>query len=323
MEKDKLTDIPGIKVGHAQNKDAATGCTVIICENGAVAGVDVRGGSPGTIQTDMLNPQNIGKCVHAVLLAGGSAFGLEASSGVSQYLEENGIGRDVQVTKVPIVCGAILFDLLCGDHRIRPDKRMGYEACRNAFQANEILQGSVGAGTGAVIGKVKGMAYAMKGGVGTSCIRNGDLLVGAVVAVNCVGDIYDRNAGKLIAGVLNNEMNDIENTENYILQNYRSQKDFFSGNTVIGTVVTNAHFSKAEINKLASISHDGIARTVRPSHCIFDGDTIFALSSGNVEANISAVGILATRAVESAILNGIKSASSLAGFPTYNDIRQR
>lgn len=320
LNERKLTDIPGIRIGHAQNIKAATGCTVIVCENGAVAGVDVRGGSPGTIQTDTLNPQNIGKGIHAVLLAGGSAFGLEAASGVSQYLEEKGIGRDVQVTKVPIVCGAILFDMLCGDYRIRPDKQMGYEACRNAFQTVDIAQGSVGAGTGAVIGKIKGMTNAMKGGIGTSCIQNGDLLVGAVVAVNCVGDIYDRHEGRLIAGMLNDDKTRIESTENYMLQHYQSSKDFFSGNTVIGAVITNAGFSKSEINKLASISHDGIARTIRPSHCIFDGDTLFALSVGNVNANISAVGIMAVRAVESAILSGIRSASSLAGIPTYNEI---
>jgi L-aminopeptidase/D-esterase-like protein len=221
---------------------------------------------------------------------------------------------------VPVVCGAILFDLLCGDCKVRPDKAMGYAACKDAFCSSEIPQGSIAAGTGAVVGKIRGMPYAMKGGIGACCIQNGDLLVGAVVAVNCVGDVYDSRDGRFIAGVLNEDKSVIERTEEYMLHNYRNQKDFFSGNTMIGAVVTNARLTKAEANKLASMSHDGIARAIRPSHCIFDGDTLFALSAGTVEANISTIGILAARAVESAILKGVKSATSLAGIPANRDI---
>jgi len=196
-----IRDIPGIYVGHAQDMAAATGCTVIICEDGAVAGVDVRGGSPSTRETDGLSPVSLRQKIHAVLLAGGSAFGLDAAAGVMQFLERRGIGRDVQVTKVPIVCGAILFDLLCGSHSIRPDREMGYAACQNAYDQKQrhnvafetagIAEGNIGAGTGATIGKARGREFAMKGGLGICCLRVGELLVGAIVAVNCVGDVYD------------------------------------------------------------------------------------------------------------------------------------
>lgn len=321
-------EIPGFRVGHAQDMQAATGCTVAVCANGAVAGVDVRGGSPGTLQTDTLDARNAGGLVHAVLLAGGSAFGLAAATGVSRFLEERGVGRDVQAARVPVVCGAILFDLLCGDSRVRPDAAMGYAACRDAFaadvspQGEPARQGNVGAGTGAVVGKIRGMEHAMKGGLGTCGIRCGELLVSAVVAVNCVGDVYDPRRGAFLAGMLDDGGTAAGGSEAYMLGTYQSRKDFFSGNTVIGAVLTNARLTKPRANKLASMAQDGIARTIRPSHCIFDGDTLFALSSGEAESNISAVGILAVRAVERAIVNGVQYARPLAGFPSAASIGQ-
>jgi len=324
MLRAEVTDIPGIEIGHAQNLEAATGCTVVLCKAGAMAGVDVRGGSPGTRETDALDPVNLRTSVHAVLLAGGSAFGLDAAAGVMQYLEEKQIGRDVGVTKVPIVCGAILFDLCCGDFRVRPDKKMGYEACANACAGarTPTPQGNVGAGTGAVVGKIHGYDYAMKGGLGTACFREGELLVGAVMAVNCVGDVYDCESGKIIAGLLSEDKAQCEGTEEYMLADYQDKTDFFSGNTVIGVVVTNAKLTKAEAKKLASVSHNGIARTIRPAHSVFDGDTIFSMATGTVEANIDVVGILAVRAVEKAIISAIKSAETLAGFPSYREIQR-
>ena len=321
MEKIEIMDIPGIRIGHAQDEEAATGCTVVICEKGATAGVDVRGGSPGTRETDALDPVNNRKEIHAVLLAGGSAFGLDAAGGVMRYLEERHVGRDVGVTCIPNVCGAILFDLKCGDYRIRPDAEMGYKACVNAGTV-PLAEGSVGAGTGCTVGKILGQAFAMKGGIGTCAFRQGELLVGAVVAVNCVGDIYDRESGRIIAGVLRKGSSLPGNTEDIILSDYASMTDFFSGNTVIGCVVTNAKLDKAKANKLASVSQNGIARAVRPAHSIFDGDTVFTMCTGETEANLDAVGILSAYAVEQAILRAVKHAESICGYPAYKDLNK-
>lgn len=319
MKEIKFTDIDGIKVGNAQNYEAATGCTVIICENGATAGVDVRGGSPGTRETDLLNPVNMVQQIHAVMLSGGSAFGLDASSGAMKYLEERNIGFDVQVTKVPIVCSAVLFDLNIGNYKIRPDFKMGYEACINATNT-ECPSGSIGAGTGATVGKFFGLKRAMKGGLGSYALQVGELKVGAIVAVNCLGDVIDPSTGEILAGLLGEDLESFVGTENMMIANYDSKKNLFSGNTTIGVVVTNGKFSKSEMNKMASMAHNGYARTIRPAHSIFDGDTIFALSIGEVQADISTVGLLAARAMENAVIDAIKSASSLHGIKSHSDI---
>lgn len=319
MKEIKFTDIDGIKVGHAQNLEAATGCTVIMCENGATAGVDVRGGSPGTRETDLLNPVNMVQQIHAVMLSGGSAFGLDAASGAMKYLEERNIGFDVQVTKVPIVCSAVLFDLAVGDYKVRPDLKMGYEACMNATNA-ECPNGSIGAGTGATVGKLLGLRTAMKGGLGSYALQVEELKVGAIVAVNCLGDVIDPYTGEILAGLLSEDLKSFTGTENIMIDNYDSKKNLFSGNTTIGVVATNGKFSKSEMNKIASMAHNGYARTMRPAHSIFDGDTIFALSTGDVQADISTVGFLTARAMEQAVINAIKSASSLHGIKSYVDI---
>jgi len=316
----RFADIEGISVGHAQNMEAATGCTVIISEQGATVGVDVRGGAPGTRETDLLNPVNLVEKVHAILLAGGSAFGLDAAAGVMQYLEEINIGFDVQVTKVPIVCGAVLFDLTIGDHRIRPDKQMGYQACLNA-SFTECRQGTVGAGTGATVGKILGMKRAMKGGIGSYALDVEGLKVGALVAVNCLGDILDPITGKVVAAPLNEDMQTLADTEEIMINSYCNKKNLFSANTTIGVVVTNGVFTKAQATKLASMAQDGYARTMRPAHSMFDGDTIFAMSTSSIEADLSVVGLLAARVVERAVVAAVENAQSLFGIKCYSDLK--
>lgn len=320
MKEIKFTDIEGIKVGHAQDLEAATGCTVILCPEGAIGGVDVRGGAPGTRETDLLKPENLVDRIHAVVLAGGSAFGLDAASGVMKYLEERNIGFDVQLTKVPIVCSAVLFDLDIGDYKVRPDFKMGYEACLNA-EKNQCPNGNVGAGTGATVGKLLGPSRAMKGGLGTYALQVGKLQVGAIVAVNALGDIIDTETGKTIAGLLDEKGEKIINTEEEMAKAYDKNKNLFSGNTTIGAVVTNGKFTKAQMNKIASMAHNGYGRAIRPAHSLFDGDTIFALATGKVEADINVVGFLAATVMERAIANGIKSADSLHGYKAYKALK--
>jgi L-aminopeptidase/D-esterase-like protein len=314
----QFTDIEGFSVGNAQDLAAATGCTVILSEEGAVAGVDVRGGAPGTRETDLLDPVNAAEKIHAVLLAGGSAFGLDAAAGVMQYLEERRIGFDVGVTRVPIVCGAVLFDLMIGDHRIRPDKEMGFRACVNSMN-RECQEGNAGAGAGATVGKLFGMGRAMKSGLGAAGLQVGELKVGALVAVNCLGDVIDPRSGRILAGLLSEDLTAFVNTEEAMLGEYRGQRNPFQSNTTIGVVITNANLTKAQAGKLASMAHNGYARTIRPSHTMFDGDTIFALASGTVDADLSAVGLLSARVMEEAVIRGVKKASSLHGFKSYTD----
>lgn len=320
MRQIKFTEIEGIKVGHAQDLEAATGCTVIISEEGATVGVDVRGGAPGTRETDLLNPVNLVQKVHAIVLTGGSAFGLDAAAGVMQYLEERDVGFDVQVTKVPIVCGAALFDLTIGDYRIRPDKAMGYQACLNAG-STECKQGTIGAGTGATVGKILGIGRAMKSGLGCYALEVEGLKVGALVAVNCLGDVVDPLAGKKLAGPLNEDMETLADTEEIMINSYSDKKSLFSGNTTIGVIATNAALTKAQATKLSSMAQNGYARTMRPAHSMYDGDTIFAMSTGNIEADLSVVGLLAARVMESAVIAAVKNAESLCGLKCYADLR--
>ena len=319
LKNSSFTDIEGIDVGHAQNLDAATGCTVIICKDGATAGVDVRGGAPGTRETDLLNPVNLVQKIHAVMLAGGSAFGLDAAAGIMKYLEEKHIGFDVGVTRVPIVCGAVLFDLTIGDYKIRPDKEMGYAACVNANH-RQCPQGNVGAGAGATVGKILGMNRAMKSGLGCYALQVGDLKVGALVAVNCLGDVIDPETGKKLAGPLDEDGRTLADTEDIMIKAYAEKKNLFSGNTTIGVIATNAALDKAQVGKLASMSQNGYARTMRPAHTMFDGDTIFALSTGFVAADLSVVGLLAARVMERAVVEAIKNTSSLCGLKCHRDL---
>lgn len=315
-----LVDVPGFKVGHATNLEAATGCTVVLCPAGTVGGVDVRGGAPGTRETDLLHPQNLVEHVNAVVLSGGSAYGLASADGVMQYLEEQKLGFPInQELVVPIVPAAILMDLLIGDGTIRPDAAMGYQACQNAT-THAVAQGSVGAGTGCTVGKMAGLESATKGGIGSASIDLGDgLYVAALVAVNAVGDVLDEQ-GNILAG-LRSAAGHFAGTINMMrtMTHGRPNPEIPRENTVIGVIATNAQLSKAQVNKVAQMAHDGIARAVNPAHTPFDGDTIFALASGEKAANVSVIGAFAAEAMAQAIRNGVRAATALAGIQAWND----
>ncbi|WP_066507121.1 P1 family peptidase [Abyssisolibacter fermentans] len=316
-----LTDVKGIKVGHAQSDQGITGCTVIICPEGAVAGVDVRGSAPGTRETDLLKPENLVDKIHGIALAGGSAYGLDCASGMMKYLEDNDIGFDVGVTKVPIVCGAVIFDLLIGDYTIRPDYDMGYEACKNASY-DENRQGCIGGGTGATVGKILGANNAMKSGLGSVSINVGDLWVAALIITNSFGDVFDFESGKILAGVYDYKENRQLNTYNIMKKNKQLQ-GFSMKNTTIGVVATNAKLNKAQANKIAQMAHNGLARTINPIHTMFDGDTIFSIATGKVEADINLIGTMGAEAVAKAVNNSIKSACSCNDILSYKDINKK
>lgn len=322
MKEINIADIDGIRIGHAEDKIGATGCTVLICEEGASAGVDVRGGAPGTRETDLLDPVQMVQKAHAVVLSGGSAFGLDAAAGVMEYLEERNVGHDVSITKVPIVCQAVIFDLICGDMKCRPNKEMGLKACIDSEKYNENVNGNIGAGTGAVVGKFKGPQFAMKGGLGMYAVQVGDLKIGAVVSVNCLGDVINYENGEIIAGALNEDMKTFANTEKMMIEMYDVKKDAFNGNTTIGVVVTNADLTKAEANKVASMTHNAYGRTMRPAHTMFDGDTIFTMATGKVKCDVNVAGLLATKVMEEAIMRAIKSANSEYGFVSYKELNK-
>ncbi|MCH1983167.1 P1 family peptidase [Ruminococcus sp. OA3] len=314
-----ITEINGIKIGHAQDKQGATGCTVIICEKGAATGVDVRGSAPAGRETDAIKPGNICDAAHAVVLSGGSAFGLDAAAGVMEYLEERGIGFDVGMTVVPIVCGASIFDLTVGDSRIRPDRAMGRAACENA-SGKPVPEGNVGAGTGASIGKFMGTERSMKSGLGTYAVQLGDLQVGAIVTVNALGDVFDLDTGRQIGGLLSPDKKELCNSEELMYQKYTADKNYFAGNTTIGCIVTNAKLDKTQMMKIASMAHDGMARTIRPVHTWADGDSIFAMATGEVAADANAVGTLAARVMGYAVNRGVQKAVGDYGLISASEL---
>lgn len=323
MKEIKITDIENIKIGNAENKEAATGCTVIICERGAVIGLDVRGGGPASRESELTKARASTDIAHAVLLSGGSAFGLDASGGVMKYLEERNIGFDVGVTKVPLVCQSCIFDLRIGDYKIRPDVNMGYEACVNA-QNNNPKMGNYGAGTGASVGKILGADYAMKSGLGFYAVQVDDVKIGAVVSVNAFGDVYDYDNGKMIAGLLNENKNGFRSSEEELIKITQNDNlSFISNtkeNTTIGAIITNAKFTKSQMGKIASMAHNGFARAIKPVHTTLDGDSIYSMSVGDIEANLDAVGTIAAIVMGRAINNAVKSAEASHGFKCYNDI---
>lgn len=316
-----LTAVPGIRVGHYTHLQAATGCTVVLCPEGTVGGVDVRGGGPGTRETDLLRPHNHVEHVNAVLLAGGSAFGLAAADGVVRYLEERDIGyKSISGFTVPIVPAAILFDLAIGEPGIRPDAAMGYAACEAASDA-PVEQGTVGAGTGATCGKMLGMKFATKAGLGSASIDLGDgLIIAAIAAVNPGGDIINED-GSILAGVRRPpEGNSFFGAVNAMREMpRRPEPPGPTGSTVLGVVATNARLHKAYVSKVAQMAHDGLARAVNPVHTMHDGDTVFALSTGKIEADVSVIGSFAAEVMAQAIRNGVRAATSLAGIRAWNE----
>ena len=307
---DAITDVPGVLVGHDTDLVGATGLTVVLCAAGAVGGVDVRGSAPGTRETDLLRPTSLVQEVHAVLLTGGSAFGLAAADGVMRYLEERGVGFAAGPVRVPIVPAAVLFDLGVGSSSARPDAEAGYRACLAA--GGRVAEGSVGAGTGATVGKALGPAGAAKGGIGTASARLSDgTVVGAIVAVNALGDVYDPDTGRRVAGSR--------------MVGSGAERGGPWTNTTIGVVATSARLTKEGANKVAQMAQDGLARAIRPAHTMFDGDALFVLATGADEtpstpALVSAVGALAADVVSRAIVRAVERATSLAGIPSASDL---
>ena len=314
-----ITLVEGIRVGHATDVEACTGCTVILCDGGAVGGVDVRGWASGTRELDALAPHHLVDKVDGILLAGGSAFGLEAAAGVMRYLEERGTGFDVGVTKVPIVPGAILFDLGIGDFRTRPDAAMGYRACEAAHEGR-MEEGSVGVGTGATVGKLFGVRHAMKGGVGTTSVElPGGLKVGALAAVNAFGDVRDPSTGAIVAGARDPATGLPADTFLQMKQGHL-RRAFHIQSTTLAVIATNARLTKGEAILVARMGQGGLARTVSPVHTAFDGDIIFTLATGRVEGDANLVGQAGAEVVAAAILRAVKTATSLGGVPTYQDL---
>lgn len=332
MQEIPLSEIKQIQIGHAQDLSAATGCTVILCPEGAAAGVDIRGGGPASRETQLLNPVAAAEKIHAVLLSGGSAFGLDAAGGVMQYLEEKHIGFETGAAKVPLVCASCIYDLIIGASNIRPDKTMGYQACENA-QVNLRTDGCIGVGTGATVGKFLGPASMMKSGLGSYAIQIGELKIGAIVAVNALGDIFDTQTGMQIAGPLHAASPDMHTaqaasadstvmlcTEELICHQYSGLKNLFTGNTTIGAIITNGNFTKTEMNKIAAMAQNGLARSINPVHTTADGDSVYALSVGDISADLNVTGTLAAQVMSSAITRAIYSAESMCGVPSYQEL---
>lgn len=315
---DNLTDIPGISVGHAQDDQAKTGVTVILCQRGAAGGVDARGFAAGTRDIAPLSPSHLVTRIHALVLAGGSAYGLAAADGAMKFLEEKGVGFLIRGVRVPIVPAAVIFDL--GFSLRRPDKEMGYQACLNAA-AGKLAQGSVGAGTGATVGKLFGLTQAMKGGVGSaSIILDGGLIVAALAVVNSFGDVCDPESGQILAGAREKGGKSLAVTSEKMVQGAFSSSAVFES-TTLGVVATNAELTKAEAGVLATMGHDGLARAVRPAHTCFDGDVVFALSLGDIKADVNRVGVAGAKVLAEAIKRGVTEADSLGMAPSYRDFR--
>ncbi len=322
-----ITDVPGILVGHTTNRDAATGCTVALCEDGAVGGVDVRGSVPGTRETDQLRPGTRSQEVHAVLLSGGSAFGLDAAGGVMRFLDERGIGLQVGPARIPIVPAAILFDLNMITHKVRPGPEDGYQACLKAT-SGVVEEGSVGAGTGATVGKALGIEKAVKGGVGTASLDLGDgLIVGAIVAVNAVGSVVDPETGKILAGPRDDSGKGMLDTMALMSSpGFVGSVPKGPANTTIGVVATSARLNKEQATKLAVCAHDGLAMAVRPAHTMGDGDCFFALATGKATADVdirtmTRLGVATSLCVSRAIVRAVQKAKGLGGIPAVGEMK--
>ena len=313
-----ITEVAGIEVGHFTDPRRPTGCTVILTRDGAVAGVDVRGAGPGTRETDLLHPSNLVERVHAITLAGGSAWGLDAASGVMQWLEENHIGLDTGFGLVPIVPAAVLFDLPVGDARIRPDAASGYAACAAASRS-AAAEGNVGAGAGALVGKIYGVARAMRGGVGSASLTVNGITVGALVACNALGDVVDPSSGEVIAGARTADGKRLLNSREAIIRGESPTPPLAGTNTTIGVIATDAILTKAQAHRLAQVSHDGLARAINPVHTMSDGDTMFALGTGAAgkTAGMMVLSTLAAEVTARAIVRAVRAATGTSWNGNY------
>lgn len=320
MKEISVNDIRQIRIGQMEDAENGTGCTVFVCEDGMRAGLDVRGGGPASRESELLKPLAAAQYIHAIVLAGGSAFGLGTANGVMKCLEERNIGFDVGVTKVPLVVQSDLFDLTVGSAFRRPDPEMGYAAAVHALDDPNYRDGNYGAGCGATVGKITGMDNCMKTGIGSYAVQIGDLQIGAVVALNALGDVYDWKTGKQIAGLLKEDGSGFRDTQEYMKGNIEVVGNRFAGNTTLGVVITNAEFRKPELCKIAGMAHDGFARSIRPVHTSADGDSIYAVSVGNVRADQDVAGALAAEVVSEAITRAVNSAESAYGFPAAKDL---
>ncbi|RJR32532.1 MAG: peptidase S58 family protein [Deltaproteobacteria bacterium] len=318
-----ITLVPGFWVGHASDFKNVTGCTVVLCPPGTVGSVDIRGSAAGTRQLDALLGFHIVNEVHGVCISGGSAFGLDAAGGVMEFLEEHGRGFDVTITRVPIVPSAVIYDLSVGNCRGRPDKAMGYAACRAARDEPQ-GDGSLGAGTGATVGKLLGVPQATKGGLGTSFLEGPEgLKVGALAVVNAFGDVVDPQTEEILAGARTAaDSREFADSVSLLRRGVVRRKFGEPSNTTIGVVATNARLTREEAQKIAQMTHNGLARCIRPVHTLFDGDTVFVLAHPEVTADLHIIGLLAEDAISQAIISAVKSSHGLGVLPSYQDLRQ-
>ena len=316
-----ITDIVPLRIGQAENAQAGTGCTVLVAENGMAAGLDVRGGGPASRESQLLNPLMAAQTIHAVVLSGGSAYGLGAANGVMQYLEERDYGYDTGYALVPLVAQADIYDLSVGDAGVRPDAAMGYQAAANAFENPNYRDGNYGVGCGATVGKIAGMDTCMKTGVGSYAVQIGELRVGALVVVNALGDVFDWKTGEQIAGLLAEDKKSMRSTSEFMKQSVAAVDNKFTGNTTLAVIVTNAKFSKTQLCKIAGMGHDGMARSIRPVHTSADGDSVFALSVGDVEADQDLVGLLGAEVISEAVIRAVESAESAYGYPSASGLK--
>ncbi len=320
MKEISINEIGPIRIGQAENTEAGTGCTVFISDEGVHAGLDIRGGGPASRETPLLSPLAAAQRIHAIVLAGGSAYGLNAAGGVMKYLSEKDIGFDVGVARVPLVVQSDLFDLTVGDPFTYPDEEMGYEAARMAFEEPNYRDGNFGAGCGATVGKICGMERCMKTGMGSYAVQLGDLKIGAVVAVNALGDIFDWKTGRQIAGMLTEDRRGFANSPDEMRKSIEVVSNRFVENTTLGVIMTNARFHKGSLCKIAGMGHDGYARSIRPVHTSLDGDSIYAVSVGDVAADREVVGLLAAEVISEAIIRAVESADSAYGFTAAKDL---
>ena len=323
MREIPVTDVGPIFIGQTEDSKAATGCTVLIAPQGMHAGLDVRGGGPASRETFLLNPLTAAQSIHAIVLAGGSAFGLGAANGVMQYLEEHDIGLDTGAARVPLVVQSDIYDLSIGDASVRPDAAMGYACAQLAMESPNYRDGCFGAGCGATVGKYAGIDYCMKTGIGGYAVQIDELKIGALVVLNALGDIYDWKNGRQIAGLLNERKDALRSTAELMRQSYEVRENKFTGNTTLCVVFTNAGFSKPQLCKIAGMAHNGLARSINPVHTSADGDSIYAVSIGELRADQDLIGTLSAEIISEAVIRAVESADGAFGHPCLRDLQTR